>query len=171
MLSLPRHGHDGPYAAPLKSPARRVPKDWIDYNGHMNVAYYTMAFDQAVDHFLEAELGIGESFAAEARQGPYALQSNICYLGELLEGTEFTVDAQLVDYDAKRLHLMLEMRDAEGTLAATCEEMLMNVDLEARRSTAYPDWAQARAARMAADHAHLPRPSQMGQRIGIRRKG
>ena len=36
-------GFDGPYEAPLKLPIRKVLKSWIDYNGHMNVAYYTMA--------------------------------------------------------------------------------------------------------------------------------
>ncbi|MEO0914094.1 MAG: thioesterase family protein [Pseudomonadota bacterium] len=164
-------GHDGPYAAPLRAPARAVPEEWIDYNGHMNVAYYAIAFDQAVDHFIEEELGLGESYAATHRQGPYVLQSTICYLGELLEGDAFTVEAQLVDCDAKRVHLMMEMRNAAGGRAATSEQLIMNVDLEARRGAPFPDWAQTRLARMLADHSALPRAAEMGQRIGIRRKG
>ncbi|QHQ34062.1 thioesterase family protein [Algicella marina] len=171
MSSDVRTGHDGPYAAPVVVPERAVPADWIDYNGHMNVAYYTMAFDKAVDAMLETELGVGEAHVAAAGQGPYALQSMICYLGELLEGELFSIAVQLVDCDAKRLHLMLEMRKRDGTLAATCEQMLMNVDLTTRRSTPYPDWALARMQRMLADHGGLDRPAQMGQKIGIRRKG
>ena len=46
-------GFDGPYEAPLKLPTRKVLKSWIDYNGHMNVAYYTMAIDNSIDYFLE----------------------------------------------------------------------------------------------------------------------
>lgn len=171
MHAQPLTGHDGPYDAPLRLGVRRVPPDWIDYNGHMNVAYYTMAFDQAIDRLLEDTLGIGARHVAAARQGPYALQSNYSYLGELLEDAAFEVVAHLVDSDAKRLHLMLEMRTVpDGALAATCEQLVMNVDLTTRRSTPYPDWAARRIARLQSDHAGLARVPQMGQRIAIRRK-
>ena len=84
-------GHDAPYAAPVDLPPRAVPAEWIDYNGHMNVAYYVMAMDQALDVFLQDELGIGEEHAARVRQVPYALQAHIHYLGEMLEGESFVV--------------------------------------------------------------------------------
>ena len=163
-------GHDGPYAAPIVLPARQVPTEWIDYNGHMNVAYYTMAFDQAMDIFLEAELGIGEAHAARVQQGPYALQANFQYLGEVLEGESFVISVRLIDCDAKRMHIFVEMRNASGGLAATGEHMLMNVDLVARRSTPYPEWAQKRMADMLAAHSKLEKPAQLGVTIGIRHK-
>ena len=31
----------------------RVKSEWTDYNGHMNVAFYTMAIDKSLDFFLE----------------------------------------------------------------------------------------------------------------------
>lgn len=167
----PVEGHNAPYDAPVVLPERAVPPDWIDYNGHMNVAYYIMAIDQALDRFLEDELGIGELHAARVRQGPYALQSNVQYLGELLEGEKFTVAVRLIDCDAKRIHMFIELFSETGDLAATCEQMLMNVDLETRRSTPYPDWAQKRLHAMLAEHSKLERPAQLGASIGIRRKG
>lgn len=163
-------GHDGPYAAPIVLPARQVPAEWIDYNGHMNVAYYTMAFDQAMDFFLEEELGIGEAHAERVRQGPYALQANFQYLGEILEGENFVIDVRMIDCDEKRMHLFVEMRNTKGDLAATGEHLLMNVDLVARRSTPYSDWAQKRMAEMLSTHAKLKKPTQLGATIGIRRK-
>ncbi|MBL4872668.1 MAG: thioesterase family protein [Rhodobacteraceae bacterium] len=165
----PFEGHDGPYAAPVTLANRKVPAEWIDYNGHMNVAYYVMAIDQALDRFLEDELGIGEAHAARVRQGPYALQSHVQYLGELLEGVLFSVAVRMIDCDAKRMHVFVELR-AGGAVAATCEQLMMNVDLETRRSTPYPDWAQARMAVMLKAHAALERPAQLGAAIGIRRK-
>ena len=42
-----REVNDDYEAAPIRTRARRVPAEWIDYNCHMNVAYYTMAFDNA----------------------------------------------------------------------------------------------------------------------------
>ncbi len=166
----PFEGHDGTYDAPVTLADRKVPAEWIDYNGHMNVAYYIMAIDQALDRFLEGELGIGEAHAARVRQGPYALQSHVQFLGELLEGALFSVTVRLIDCDAKRMHLFIELR-SDGDLAATCEQMLMNVDLETRRSAPYPDWAQARMAAMLKAHSVLERPRQLGAAIGIRRKG
>lgn len=165
-------GHDAPFAAPVDLPARQVPAEWIDYNGHMNVAYYVMAIDQALDRFLEDELGIGEAHAARVRQGPYALQSHIHYLSELLEGDSFIVSVRMIDCDAKRMHLFIELLNAQGRkLAATCEQVLMNVDLKTRRSTPYPDWAQVRMRAMLAAHKVLEAPVQLGAPIGIRRKG
>jgi acyl-CoA thioester hydrolase len=69
---------------PFKSQNRRVQKEWIDYNGHMNVAYYTLAFDEAIDEFLKTEFGIGPSFIKKNEQGSYALQTQYRYLAELI---------------------------------------------------------------------------------------
>jgi acyl-CoA thioester hydrolase len=158
-------------AAPIRTRSRRVPPEWIDYNGHMNVAYYTMAFDNALDEILDERLGIGEALVREERMGPMALQTQIHYLGELLEGTEFACDLQILDADAKRIHFFVTMINLEtGEPAATYESLTMNVDLEARRSTPYPDRARERIDRLHALHATLARPSLAGNPLGIRRK-
>ena len=166
-----REVNDDFEAAPIRTRARRVPAEWIDYNGHMNVAYYTMAFDQAFDEILDERLGVGESLAREHRMGPMALQTQIHYLGELLEGTEIACDFQLLDADAKRMHFFFTMINlATGETAATYESLTMNVDLEARRSAPYPERAQERIGRLRALHATLARPPLAGNPLGIRRK-
>ena len=158
-------------SAPIRTRPRRVPPEWIDYNGHMNVAYYTLAFDQALDEVLEP-IGIGESLAREGRFGPMALQTQIHYLGELLEGEEFHCEFQLLDADHKRIHMLMTMiKTATGARAATYETLSMNVDLQARRSAPYPGWAQERIDRLRAAHAALSRPPEVGNPLGIRRKG
>jgi len=158
-------------AAPIRTHTRTVPPEWIDYNGHMNVAYYVRAFDLATDEILEERLGVGETLAREGRLGPMTLQLQVHYLDELLEGTEFACDFQLLDADPKRLHFFLTMINlATGAVAATMESLLMNVDLDTRRSAPYPDWAQERMARMLAAHATLPRPELAGSPLGIRRR-
>ena len=168
----PEDGIDGTYeAAPIVTGPRRVPPEWIDYNGHMNVAYYSRAFDQALDVLLEDHLGIGESYVARARRGPYVLQSHLHYMGEFLEGEEFRIAVRLLDWDAKRLHLFLEMTNAAGEVCATSEQLLMNVDLETRKSTPYEDWAFARIEALGKAQVGLPRPAAAGAPIGIRRKG
>ncbi len=165
-------GHDGPYGAPVTLPEMEVRTEWIDYNGHMNVAYYTQAFDLSLDRLIEDNFGIGEAFARDFRMGPYALQCQIHFMGELMEGERFFCRAYLVDHDTKRLHMLIEMVNAQtGAIAAVMENLTMNVDLEARRGAAYPDWALARIARWKAEHEGVELPPQVGARIGIRRKG
>lgn len=160
----------GPH--PVRTAARRVSPDWIDYNGHMNVAYYTMAFDQALDEVYEA-LGIGATLARERRMGPMAVQTQITYLAELREGGRFACDVRLIDADARRVHVFLEMLDLDrgGAVAATYESLTVNVDLVARRAAPFPADAAARIGVMLAAQAGLPRPAQLGAPLGIRRRG
>ena len=168
----PIDGHDAPYATPFVTDSRRVPRDWIDFNGHMNVAYYSFAFDTAIDGFLGGEIGVGPGYAARLKMGPYTLQNHLHYLGELLESALFHIEVQVLDQDSKRVHVFMAMiADADGAVAATAEQVLMNVDLVTRRSAPYPSWAQARLRAVAAAHAGLARPVQVGAAIGIRRKG
>lgn len=171
MSDEPVDGHDGPYDAPLVISGAKVLPEWIDFNGHMNVACYSVVFDLALKAFLQGELGIGEKFATRAGQGPYVLQGQIHYLAEMLVGEGYDVHIRLIDHDAKRLHIFFEMFSVNtGAASATCEQVLMNVDLTSRRSAAYPGWAVARIAAMAQAHAGLDRPAQLGAPLGIRRK-
>ena len=93
----------------LRTHTQTVLPDWIDYNGHMNVAFYTKAFDTAFDEVLEDYFGIGVTFVERSCLGPMSLQSNFFYLEELLEGEKFYVNAFLVDCDAKRMHFFVRL--------------------------------------------------------------
>lgn len=156
-------------ARPLAASVRRVLPEWIDYNGHMNVAYYMLAIDQSLDEIFD-ELGMGARLARERGMGPMALVNQIHYLGELLEGEEFACELQLLDADHKRIHYCVNMKHlSKGTIAAVFEALSINVDLEQRRSTAYPDDIRQRLQALLSAHASLPRPPQIGARIGIRR--
>ncbi len=158
-------------AKPLRSPTRHVLPEWIDYNGHMNVAYYVLAIDKATDDIFD-RLSMGLELVRTRRMGPMALVNQIHYLDELLEGQPFCCDLQLLDADHKRMHYFVTMQHlAKGTVAATFEGLSINVDLEARRSAPYPDDIRARLEAMLLAHAGLPRPPQIGAGIGIRRGG
>lgn len=168
---------DRPFpAALLETAPRAVPPDWIDYNGHMNVGYYGLAFDQALDEIYDDWLGMGAAYVEATGMGPFSIQQHLHYLAELREGERFFVRWQLLDWDAKRTHFMSTLwalpnaAGAEPTLSATAEQISMNVDLTARRSAPYPPAYQARLRAAAEAHAALPRPAQTGQPLGIRRR-
>ena len=156
---------------PLITFEGRVPSEWLDYNGHMNVSYYSMAFDQGIDEIFEEILGIGATYTKSARMGPYVLQNNLHYLDELLEGANFSVQLTLLDHDAKRMHVFLEMFNESGGLAATSEQLLMNVDLTTRRSAPYPDAVLTLLSELQAGHDRLTKSKHIGAPLGIRRKG
>lgn len=157
-------------AAPIRTSTRQVPADWIDYNGHMNVAYYTMAFDHALDEIFDM-LGLGDELVEAYGMGPMALQAQIHYLGELLEGQEFACDFQLLDADQKRMHIFVTMLHMpSGEEAATWEAISMNVDLTQRRAVDYPAECLARIKALKAAQIDLPRPRLVGAALGLRRR-
>jgi acyl-CoA thioester hydrolase len=78
---------------------------------------------------------------------------------------------QLLDRDAKRVHLFHEMYHAqEGYLAATNETIVMNIDFASRRSAPWPKQAGERLEAVWSAHQHLPRPSKAGRVMGLKRK-
>ena len=127
-------------SSPYRTKSQTVLSEWIDYNGHMNVAYYTLAFDKALDFFFEDVLDIGPSFVEKNKEGPFALKASYNYFNELLEEECFFVDISIIDFDAKRVHVFGEMRkDKSLELSAIFETVLMNMDLSARKVKQYPD--------------------------------
>lgn len=144
--------------------------DWIDFNGHMNAAYYGTEIQSAAEEFLEANSGFGASFSQTQGTGPFVLQNHLHFLGELKEGAAFTIYGRLLDHDAKRMHMFFEMVASDsGRLCATAEYLNMNVDLATRKGTPFPDWLQARLATMQSNHDVLDRPMNVGAPIGLRR--
>lgn len=157
-------------SAPLDRHRATVRSEWIDGNGHMNVGYYVVAFDHATDTLCE-QIGCSWAYTQAGLGTTFVLEAHVTYDQEVREGAPLRVTTQIVDHDAKRLHLMHRMYHAgEGYLAATNELMLMHIDHATRRAGPWPVWAMARIERMAAAHKALPRPPESGRVIGIRRK-
>ncbi len=149
----------------------RVEPSWIDYNGHMNVAYYHLAFDRATDSFLR-RIGLGEEYVEREKGSMFALEDHLVYLKELREGEPFRVTLQLLDFDDKRLHYFLRMLHGErGFLAATCEHLSIFVDMRERRSAPIPSHMMEALKRLSSEHRSLPRPDEAGRPMGIARKG
>jgi acyl-CoA thioester hydrolase len=154
--------------APFSRARAIVRPEWIDYNGHMNVGYYHVAFDQAADVFLEF-LGFTRSHREAHRVTTFALESHLAFLREVREGDRLRFEARLLDFDAKRVHFYQEMYHADqGYLAASCESLSVQVSLITRRSAPLDESLRARLAGIRAAHAGLERPWQIGHVISLR---
>lgn len=156
--------------APLTLHTETVRPEWIDYNGHMNLAYYVLVFDHATDEFLDF-IGMDSNYRARTQCSMFTLETHVNYEREVEEGASIRVSTQLLDYDPKRLHYFHSMYHAdEGYLAATTELIVMHIDMAQRRSSSMPDDILGRVAMVMDSHRDLPLPSQVGRVIGIRRK-
>ena len=152
--------------APFRSPPSVVRPEWIDENGHMNVAYYVMVFDRAIDQ-LWAAIGLGEAYRATGR-GTFAVESHILWKAELVEGEQVEVTTQILGLDHKRVHLAHEMRRVrDGVVAAQQEFMLLAVDMEARRAAPFLPEVMPGLLAAASAHAALPRPEWVGRRLAM----
>lgn len=144
-----------------------VVPEWIDHNGHMNVAFFVLAFDEATDAAYE-RWGIGLDYPETSGCSVFTLGMNVDYHSELFEGDAIRVLTQLVDYDSKRLHYFHQMYHAESDrLAAANECLCMNVGLESRRSESFPaDVLEI----LEQSHRPQPRPEGFGRTLTIRRR-
>ncbi len=155
------------FAAPFVSPVMQVEPAWIDYNGHLNMAYYNVLFDRAVDEAYEF-LGCGLAYLKAAKHSTFTAEAHIRYLRELHAGDPVRVTFQLLDFDAKRMHYFEQLFHAdEGWLSATSENMVLHVDMTAKKTAPFPEAITARLARMKAAHAHLPVPEGAGRHIAM----
>ncbi|PKQ13187.1 MAG: thioesterase [Alphaproteobacteria bacterium HGW-Alphaproteobacteria-1] len=154
--------------APFRSSFHSVEEGWIDYNGHMNMGYYTVLLDRCADEAF-AEMGFGPDYVAARGLTTYTAEFHIRYLREVKLGDRLFSTFHLLDHDAKRFHSFQELYHEDGWLAATGEGLTLHVDLSGPRVVAMPEDIAARVAEMARAHADLPRPEGVGSRIGIRR--
>jgi acyl-CoA thioester hydrolase len=155
--------------APFVSRVMEVEKDWIDYNGHLNMAYYNVLFDRCSDEAFEA-MGMGPSYARERKLTIYTAEVHLCYVRELHLGDKVTSTLQLLDHDEKRIRAYQELFHADGWLSATSEVLMLHVDMAGPKVAPFPPDILERVKAMRAAHADMPVPERAGRSIGIRRK-
>lgn len=151
------------------STPQSVEKEWIDYNGHLNMAYYTVLFDRAGDQIYEP-LGLGPDYARERRHTTYTAEAHICYLRELHLGDEVRCTVHLLEYDEKRFRLFQEMYHQDGWLAATCETLTLHVDMSGPRVAPFPPDILERIAATHRAHASVAVPQRAGRSVALRQR-
>lgn len=124
-----------------------VQPGWVDHYGHMNMAYYLVAFDAASDA-LWPHIGLGPAFKAQGL-GTFAAETWLGYRRELLEGQPIAARAERLAHDEKRLLLRYRLfHAAEGWEAAVNEVLFLCVDLARRKVTPWPEATRAAFAQV-----------------------
>jgi len=155
---------------PLSLHEEPVIADWVDYNGHMNVAYYVLVFDHATDALLD-HLDIGERYRNDTGGSVFVVETHVTYLQEVMLDDRLKVTTRIIDSDEKRLHVFHAMyQDGADDVVATGEFMILHVDLATRRSSPFPAHAQDMMKALSEKHRGADTPPQLGRSIGIRGK-
>ena len=155
------------FSAPLVSSEMKVEPAWIDYNGHLNMAYYNVLFDRAVDEAFEL-LGCGLEYLKTRGHSTFTAEVHVRYLRELHAGDPVRVTFQLLDYDAKRMHYFEQLVHAtEGWVSATSENMSLHVDMAAKKTAVFPPEVVERLAALKQSHSSLPYPDGAGRKIAM----
>jgi acyl-CoA thioester hydrolase len=153
------------FFTPFVSSVMRLDPAWIDYNGHLNTAYYGVLFDRAVDEaFLPC--GMGPDYVRQRGLSYFLVENHMRHLREIGLQDRVRVTLQLLAVDDKRMHYAMEMHDVRhGKLVATSEQLALHVDMGTRRAAPFPDDIRRALDMMHLAHAAKPTPDWAG--LGI----
>ena len=147
----------------------RVRPEWIDYNGHVMDGYYLVAFSDATEAVLDA-LGFGAAYLERTGCTIYTAEAHLTYRREISLDTPLSIATIVLDHDAKRIHVVHDLLHAtSGERLASAELMFLHVRRASGRVEPMPAELDANVRQMAAEHANLPRPPDIGKRLGIPR--
>ena len=120
--------------------SQKIIKDWIDYNDHMNVAYYLLIFDKFGADNLNRIFKMGEESAKNTGMSTMIVETNITYNQELKLDDEVDINLLYFDHDKKRLQYKMEMiNKKEGYLASTFEALALYVNLNTRKVSEFEE--------------------------------
>ncbi len=146
-----------------------VRPEWIDSNGHMNLAYYVVVFDLATDKLYRV-LGIGDDYRDATGNSCFTAETHTLYEREVRLGDRLRVHTWLLGSDSKRLHYFHELFHADSNeRSATQELMALHIDMRVRRVAPFPDTQRAVLEDAVARFAPAEVPKAVGRRIALPR--
>ena len=139
--------------------------EWIDANGHMNLAYYVVLFDRATDLLYDA-LGVGQAYRDVTGNSTFTAETHTLYEREVRLGERVRVTAHLLGADAKRLHYFHEMFPTDGGHRVAAQELLaLHIDMSTRRVAPFPPDVSAKIQAAVNERAGRKLPNGVGRRI------
>ncbi|NVN87790.1 MAG: thioesterase family protein [Rhodopseudomonas sp.] len=142
--------------------------NWVDHNGHMNVAAYLTVFDAAICKFC-TQCGIGPDRIGETGKTVFVSQANIVYRHELHLGSPIQVHLRILALGTDRLHVYMTMQDEQhGHLAAANEQLLVCVGIQTRRPAPLSTDVHETFKAIFESQKHLPAPRYAGRAISLR---
>ena len=121
---------------PIKVSQGKVKEDWIDYNGHMNMAYYVQCFEESSDFLLE-HMDLGYRYAMEEQKGVFVIKCEINYRKGINLHKNFIISLEELVFKGKKLIVGLKMLNENNETIADYKILNLNVDLETKKSSTF----------------------------------
>jgi acyl-CoA thioester hydrolase len=121
----------------------KVPSQWIDKNGHMNIKYYIALFDQGCDVMLE-KCGVARSSMADNGLTMVANRIFVAHKKELFEGEDWELMSGVVSLTPDFITLSHRLISG-SSIRATCDIRGRFFNTKTRAATALDDKALERA--------------------------
>lgn len=152
------------HPALFRSALMEVEPGWIDYNGHMNLAYYHVMFDRCCDEFVPL-IGCGPEYRTKTNHTIFAADARVRYRSELNLGDKAFAALRVLNFDAKRVHLALELFHEDGWLSATTELLWLHINQSGPRVVLFPPDIIAKLTNYKSAHAKAGVPEWVGKTV------
>ncbi len=148
-----------------------VAAEWIDYNGHLRDAYYSLIVSLACDALMD-RLGLDALYRARTGNTLYTVEMHLHFLREVKRQDAVGVDVRVLGADQKKMHVAFDMvRESDGRAAASAELMLLHVHQGENVTTVpFPSDVAGAIAKLVASTASAPEVGPGSRRIELRRR-
>ena len=149
----------------------RLEAEWIDYNGHLRDAYYGLIVSFACDALMD-RLGMDAAYRARTGNTLYTVEMHVHFLQEVQKDDVVNVDVRVLGADQKKLHVAFDLlRESDGVVAASAEQMLLHVHQgETVTTAAFPPDVGSAIASLAAATAGSAEVGPGSRRMELRRR-
>jgi len=137
---------------PYKAPSKKVTANMCDINGHMNVSYYLETFDVYSRSLFES-LGFTQDYFTQGFSC-FAIEDNIRYLNEFLEGDNIYPRFRIHNYNHKLIHVVGVLLNEDEELSSISETIVAHIDMTQRRTMNMPQTLLQKVEAVSAEHCH-----------------
>jgi acyl-CoA thioester hydrolase len=141
----------------------------LDYNGHLNIAYYAILFEEAA-RTIFSRIDISRAYRERTDCAVFAAEVHTVFHREVSAGEAISFFYRVLDVAGSKIHGMFFMvKSGDHTLAAAQEILFLHVDLKHRKTVPIPELQTGRLTAMLERHRQKPEPPEKGRRVGQRK--
>ena len=140
--------------------------EMIDYNGHLNVGWYGIVFEEAA-RALFPRLDISKAYRDRTQNSFFVVEQHQMFHQEVTQDERVSLLCRILGFDGRKLHLMYFMVKPNGALAATQETLYLHVDQVSRRVVAMADQHATHLHELKIRHERLESIADVGRGIRI----
>lgn len=154
--------------AAFVSPPLLIEPAFLDFNGHVNMAYHLVLADRALQMAFDPIKGDG--YLETRGMTTFAGDVHLRYVREMRLGDEIRGRVMLVESDAKRVIWAVELSRGDGDVISTVEGNALSVSVETRKVTPWPDDVRSRIEAVVARNAEaVSKLEWLGRRVSMSR--